>query len=182
MFTLAFTLSRDFLLHRRPRRVCWCPYLPAKPLDIVGKVILLQHPDEEKRNLKTAPMLFHGLAAGRCEIFYGTRFPTSKHAGLQQLLNQPETYVLYPGPKSLSLTEVAKSHNQGAAYNLVLIDGTWPQAKSMYHHSPKLHSLPQVFGSSSNNFINHCNALPYHFKLFKYILFLKRGTRKREKS
>lgn len=89
-------------------------------------------------------MLENGLAEGRCLVFYGKKFPSAKHVGLQELLSQPGTYVLYPGPKSKGLKEVAQQHLVGSTYNLVLIDGTWPQAKSMYHHSPFLHSLPQV--------------------------------------
>ncbi len=125
--------------------MCWCPYLPSKRIEISGKAIVLQHPDEEKRNLKTGPMLFHGLAQGQCLIYRGKKFPNSKHTDLHNILKEPNTFVLYPGPKSKSVEEVAKSHIKGTPYNFVLIDGTWPQAKSMYHHSPFLHSLPQVY-------------------------------------
>lgn len=129
---------------RRPLRVCWCSYLPDTPVKINGKIIILQHPDEEKRNLKTGPMLFHGMTSGQCLIFYGKKFPSAKHQGLKEMLEEPHTYVLYPGPQSKCITDISHTHPQGESYNLVLIDGTWQQAKSMYFHSPFLHSLPQV--------------------------------------
>jgi DTW domain-containing protein YfiP len=122
--------------------------LPETPITINGKIIILQHPDEEKRNLKTGPMLFHGMTSGQCLIFYGKKFPSPKHQGLKEMLMEPHTYVLYPGPQSKSITTVSHSHPKGEPYNLVLIDGTWQQAKSMYFHSPFLHSLPQVQGYS----------------------------------
>lgn len=80
------------MILRRPKRVCWCSFLPEKPIEIKGKVIILQHPDEEKRNLKTAPMLLNGLAPGKCLIYYGKKFPvTSKHQGLTEVLSEPGT-------------------------------------------------------------------------------------------
>jgi len=129
---------------RRPQRVCWCAYLPEKPIKIRGKVIVLQHPGEEKRNLKTAPMLLNGLESGCCVIYYGKKFPTRKHEGLAELLSEPNTFVLFPGVKSRCLKQVVQSYSAGEQYNLVLIDGTWSQAKSIYFHSPFLHDLPQV--------------------------------------
>lgn len=131
-------------LYRRPQRVCWCSYLPEDPVKINGKVIVLQHPDEEKRNLKTGPMLYHGMFSGQCLIFYGKKFPAAKHKGLEEILKQPYTYILYPGVNSKSLPTVLDTRPKQEPYNLVLIDGTWQQAKSMYFHSPFLHTLPQV--------------------------------------
>lgn len=114
-------------------------------MDISGRVIILQHPEEVKRNLKTGLMLYHGLAPGRCLIFFGNKFPLPRHEGLREILSEPNTYVLYPGKKAHNLAEVRQSISCKAEnYNLILIDGTWKQAKSMYFHSKILHSLPQV--------------------------------------
>ena len=141
----------DFFLispfhNRRPQRVCWCPWLPENPIQITGKVIILQHPGEEKRNLKTGPMLQNGLADGCCQTFYGKKFGTgSKYPSLVEILQEPSTFILYPGASSIPLDQVIQNRQCGEPYNLVLLDGTWAQAKSMYFHSPLLHSLPQVY-------------------------------------
>ena len=90
-------------------------------------------------------MLFNGLESGCCVIYYGKKFPSRKHQGLVELLNEPNTFVLFPGAKSKCLKEVVQNARHiGEQYNLVLLDGTWSQAKSMYYHSPFLHNLPQV--------------------------------------
>lgn len=91
---LSYYIKSCCVFFRRPQRVCWCSFLPENPLDIKGKVIILQHPDEEKRNLKTAPMLYNGLAPGKCLIYYGKKFPVqNKHRGLAELLIQPGTCI-----------------------------------------------------------------------------------------
>ena len=96
-------------------------------------------------------MLYHGLAPGRCLIFYGTKFPLPRHEGLKEMLLEPNTYVLYPGKKARNIAEVKQSlPPENKSYNLILIDGTWKQAKSMYFQSRMLHSLPQVRIFSTN--------------------------------
>lgn len=49
--------------------------------------------------------------------------------------------LLYPSKDSVSLDEIDPA---GGPYNLVLIDGTWQQAKSMYKSSPNLQKMRQV--------------------------------------
>lgn len=104
-------------------------------------MILLQHPAEEKRCLRTAPMLQLGLAPNKCLIYKGKKFPQPRHEDLENILNQPNTILLYPSKTALDITHM---ENDTDSYNLVLIDGTWPQAKAMYASSPILHKLKQV--------------------------------------
>ncbi|XP_017037562.1 tRNA-uridine aminocarboxypropyltransferase 2 [Drosophila kikkawai] len=127
---------------KRPAVVCWCPALPHPPEAVASQIVILQHPAEEKRSLRTALMLQLGLAPGKCVVYKGKRFPNHKnHAELQRILDSPTTLLLYPSRDSVPLEEVDRS---AGPYTLVLIDGTWPQAKAIYASSPALHSLRQV--------------------------------------
>lgn len=128
----------------RPRVVCWCSSLPEVPLMTKSRVIILQHPAEEKRCLRTAPMLQRGLAEGRCLIFRGKKFPQGKHEGLVEILENKNTLLLYPSKDAVDLETLPKVDNEDHSYNLVIIDGTWPQAKGIYNNTPILHSLKQV--------------------------------------
>jgi DTW domain-containing protein YfiP len=63
-------------------------------------------------------------------IFRGKKFPSSKHDGLTEILNDPNTILLYPSPEAIPLNELNSVGTNGQGpYNLVLLDGTWPQAK-----------------------------------------------------
>jgi DTW domain-containing protein YfiP len=67
-----------------------------------------------------------------------------RHIGLEDLLKSPNTLVLYPSKDSVSVEDIPKVDDENEPYNLVVIDGTWAQAKSMYHNSPILHKCIQV--------------------------------------
>ncbi|XP_034115786.1 tRNA-uridine aminocarboxypropyltransferase 2 [Drosophila albomicans] len=127
---------------KRPVVVCWCSALPQPPLAVDSQIVILQHPAEEKRSLRTAHMLQLGLQPGKCVVYKGKRFPNTRHsAELQHLLDSPQTLLLYPSKESVPLENIDRS---AGPYNLVLIDGTWPQAKAIYASSPALHRLRQV--------------------------------------
>ncbi|KAK9886426.1 hypothetical protein WA026_016706 [Henosepilachna vigintioctopunctata] len=126
----------------RPLSVCWCRALPDPPLKPNNRIIVLQHPAEEKRSLRTVPMLKLGLEKGCCLIFRGKRFP-GQHLNLEELLRKPNTLLLYPSQNSVDLKEI-RENQLYSSYNLVLLDGTWPQAKAMYSGNPILHSIKQV--------------------------------------
>ncbi|XP_054287496.1 tRNA-uridine aminocarboxypropyltransferase 2 [Macrosteles quadrilineatus] len=133
---------------RRPSIVCWCSHLPDEPLNPNCRVILLQHPAEEKRCLRTAPMLSLGLSPGKCLIYKGKKFPQQRHEGLHDILVDPRSVLLYPSKAATTLGDLQRERPT----NLVIIDGTWPQAKTIYNNSPLLHSMTQaklVVGTSS---------------------------------
>jgi len=58
--------------------------------------------------------------------------------------------LLYPSPEAVELSTLADDLKDSKEfYNLFLIDGTWPQAKAIYHSSPLLHEMRQVSLSSA---------------------------------
>lgn len=120
--------------------VCWCVALPDPPFFTNCRIILLQHPAEEKRCLRTAPMLQLGLHEGNCLIFKGKKFP-GRHEGLEDILSAPNTVLLYPSPNSIEISTLSSAQKP---FNIVLIDGTWPQAKAIYASSTILHKIEQV--------------------------------------
>ncbi|XP_068622704.1 tRNA-uridine aminocarboxypropyltransferase 2 isoform X2 [Battus philenor] len=132
---------------RRPLVVCWCSALPPNRLNPGSNIILLQHPAEEKRCLRTAPMLQLGLAENKCLIFKGKRFPLPKHNNLESILKQPNTLLLYPSKSAIDIKELTCDDR---FYNLILIDSTWPQAKAIYASSPLLQKIKQVKLVTSN--------------------------------
>ncbi|XP_064608497.1 tRNA-uridine aminocarboxypropyltransferase 2-like [Liolophura sinensis] len=127
----------------RPLTVCWCPYLPHEPIDVTTTVWILQHPLEESRVLRTAPILYHSLKPGQCKIFRGKRFTKERHSEVWRTLHDPETLLLYPGPDASDLNSVP-SPTLSSPHNLVILDGTWSQAKGLYHQNPSLWNLKKV--------------------------------------
>lgn len=127
--------------------VCWCPALPPKKLNPRSNIIILQHPAEEKRCLRTVPMLKLGLVDEKCLIFKGKKFPQPRHENLEEILLQEKSVLLYPSKTAIDIRELNSGFD---SYNLVLIDGTWPQAKAIYASSPILHNLKQVKLMTSN--------------------------------
>ncbi|CAN7940417.1 unnamed protein product [Ixodes hexagonus] len=135
---------------RRPPVVCWCSSLPETPVAVSSKVFILQHPGEVKRNLRTAPMLEAALGGERCVVLRGRRFSRERQGPLSAVLDEAggspceDTLVLYPGPNAEPLEELPTVGERGRGYNLILLDGTWSQARSLFHNSPQLHRLRQV--------------------------------------
>ncbi|CAB0001740.1 unnamed protein product [Nesidiocoris tenuis] len=128
---------------RRPQTVCWCTYVPSK-LEPSCRVVILQHPAEEKRCLRTAPMLQIALTERKCLIYKGKKFPQQRHAGLTDILTDDNSLLLYPSKDSVDLDVLLKVDQVSRPYNLILIDGTWPQAKGIYNNTPALHKMKQV--------------------------------------
>lgn len=54
------------------------------------------------------------------------------------------TILLYPSKDAVDLETVPKVDSEENGYNIVIIDGTWPQAKGIYNNAPILHDIKQV--------------------------------------
>lgn len=133
--------------------MCWCLFLPDKPVEVSTNVYILQHPFEEMRCLRTAPMLHYGLQADKCHIIKGKKFSEEGSPEVAEILKLPNTLLLYPGPDAIDLAELPPC-GRDLNYNLVILDGTWAQAKNMYLCN-KILSLPKKVQ------INHSHKSKY---------------------
>lgn len=135
----------------RPEAHCWCQFLPHPPLNISGTVVILQHPTEVKRPLRTAPMIYHGLEKGKCHILSARRFNLDKEKFqvLKDIINCNNTYLLYPSSEAVSIDSVAAKNDTMSVskinnYNLIAIDGTWANARGIYNNNAFLHSIKKI--------------------------------------
>lgn len=124
----------------RPLTVCWCPFLPHKPLAIETNLYILQHPYEESRCLRTVPILQNSIVPKKCQVIRGKRFSKSRFPELISVFDSSNTLLLYPGEDAVDISEIAT----GPSYNLVLLDGTWAQAKGIYSQNSALKALKKV--------------------------------------
>ncbi|KAF6736263.1 DTW domain-containing protein 2 [Oryzias melastigma] len=130
---------------RRPQKVCLCPFLPSQPLEVSTCLYVVQHPAEESRVLRTVPLLATCLPQGKCNVIVGRRFNEEKHPELAAVCHDSRTLILYPGPKSQNLEELVQCRDVGAInHNVIIIDGTWSQAKNMFLKNSMFHLPKQV--------------------------------------
>lgn len=115
----------------KPELTCICAKVPR--VDNRTAIWLLQHKRERFHHIGTARIAKLGLARFRCDIYYGSPLatPTAVPEG---------TGILYPGPQARPL-ETLDRHE--APRTLVVLDGTWHHAKTLYRDNAWLHALPR---------------------------------------
>lgn len=100
-------------------------------------MVFLQHPRESKVAIGTARMAH--LALPNSELHQGVDF--SDHPRVRALAEQPEgTAVLFPGPGARDVRELEPDELK----TLVVIDGTWTNARKVLQRNPLLQKLPRV--------------------------------------
>ncbi|KAM4710314.1 tRNA-uridine aminocarboxypropyltransferase 2 [Discoglossus pictus] len=137
------SISRRTLCARcsRPQKVCLCPFLPAHPLNVSTCLYIVQHPAEESRVLRTVPLLAACLPDDKCKVLIGRRFGEERYPELSTVCRNPGTLILYPGAEAANLEEVSLADVQ-YPYSLIIIDGTWSQAKDIFYKN-SLFRLPK---------------------------------------
>ncbi|XP_073244458.1 tRNA-uridine aminocarboxypropyltransferase 2-like [Porites lutea] len=129
---------------KRPLSVCLCAHFPSKYLQISTRVHVLQHPREESRLLTTVPLLEVCLPPEKLVIRRGRRFNSkSDWPELHKIMTKPTTLLLYPGPEAENIKKMDKLA-PGEHYDIIVLDGTWRQAKDIFHNNPFLRQARQV--------------------------------------
>lgn len=120
---------------RRPATVCYCAALPR--LQTRTKIVILQHPRERDVPIGTARMA--SLCLPAAELHVGIRW--DDHAPLAAALGDPARppILLYPGPGA---RDILREPPPGPV-TLVVVDGTWSQAKTVVRDNPVLQRLPR---------------------------------------
>jgi DTW domain-containing protein YfiP len=120
---------------RRPRTVCYCAKLTELPTQT--RVVILQHPRERDKAIGTARMAT--LCLPESELLVGVRWDS--HPGLLRAIADPmrPAALLFPGPGAKDIL----TERPSGPITLIVVDGTWSQAKNLVRDNPILSSLPR---------------------------------------
>ncbi|MGH7437456.1 MAG: tRNA-uridine aminocarboxypropyltransferase [Polyangiaceae bacterium] len=120
---------------RRPESVCYCRHVT--PIETTTRVVLLQHPRESDVPIGTARMA--ALCLPNAELHVGVHWAGS--AALTGALSDPArpAVLLYPGEGAIDVA----SHPPPGPVTLVVVDGTWWQARKVIRQNPELAALPR---------------------------------------
>ncbi|MBS2026336.1 MAG: DTW domain-containing protein [Deltaproteobacteria bacterium] len=117
----------------RPESACWCRDLPG--IAARTRVVFLQHPRERYVAIGTARMAHLALPGSR--FLRGVSFDGV--AELEALANDPRAAILFPSPEAADLRTLAEPPT-----TLVVVDGTWSQARKLVQRNAVLQRLPRV--------------------------------------
>jgi len=114
---------------------CFCDRITVLPTQT--RILLLQHPREQHVAIGTARMALLALPNSRHRVGLDfSRDPDVRAA----VARSPATYVLFPGPDALPVERLPRDR----AITLVVLDGTWWQAKKLLKLNPAIAALPRV--------------------------------------
>lgn len=114
---------------------CFCDRITVLPTRT--RILLLQHPREQRVAVGTARMAQLALPNSRLRV--GLDF--AQDPAVSAALAPPAlTYVLFPGPGALRVEQLPRDR----AVTLVVLDGTWWQARKLLRLNPALAALPRV--------------------------------------
>src|SRR5699024_2571139 len=104
-------------------------WLPAQPHRHATRIVVLQHPSEEKHPLNTARFLPIGLA--QCTLHVGEEFPF-----LAEWIADPRYRSAVLFPHAHALTPQPLTGPEDVPWQLFVPDGTWRKAKRIMHANP----------------------------------------------
>ena len=117
----------------RPVTDCYCDVIPT--VRNQTPVLILQHRKEFPHPFNTARLVNLALQNSQLVIKRVSEFQGEL---AQRIL--PGAGLLYPGKDAMDLNDLAPAERPE---QLVVLDGTWHHAKTMYRDLPVLHDLPK---------------------------------------
>jgi DTW domain-containing protein YfiP len=126
-----------------PKSLCWCPSI--QPMATRTKFVFLMHPKEYRYAKAGTGRLTH-LCLADSELYRGVAF--DDHEAVQALIHDPRNFpvLLYPGEnaRNLSAGGLRPDELGGRRLVVLLLDGTWSEARKMLRLSPSLQRLPRI--------------------------------------
>lgn len=115
--------------------MCYCALVPR--LDTATRVVILQHTRERDMALGTARMA--SLCLPQAELHVGVDW--SARPAVMQALSDPArpAILLYPGEGAIDILTAPPT----GPVTLVVVDGTWSQARRVVRDNPSLQALPR---------------------------------------
>jgi DTW domain-containing protein YfiP len=119
----------------RPLAVCVCARITVLPTRT--RILLLQHARERRVGIGTARMAHLALPSSTLRV--GLDF-SADPAVRAALADPAPPYVLFPGPGAQPIDQLPRDR----PITLVVLDGTWWQARKLLRLNPALAALPRV--------------------------------------
>jgi DTW domain-containing protein YfiP len=116
----------------RPVSECYCDAIPS--IENQTQLLIVQHSRERDHPFNTARMVRQGLTNSK--LICGTNQALSK----MQLPIRARSGLLYPSHDARTLSDLSPAEKPD---QLVIVDGTWSQAKTMVRDIEQLAALPQ---------------------------------------
>jgi len=114
---------------------CFCDRITVLPTRT--RILLLQHPREQRVAIGTARMAQLALPNSRLRV--GLDFAEDPEV-LAILAQSHATYVLFPGPDASPIEQLPRDRG----ITLIVLDGTWWQARKLLKLNPAIARLPRV--------------------------------------
>jgi DTW domain-containing protein YfiP len=134
--------------------ICVCDRIVEMPTTI--RVLVLRHPQEDDVALGTAPLL--ALSLPRASVATGLSWASLAHALGEEDVDHARWAVVYPGKIDPTVTEEARAApvlvldrkgrlrapDAPPLEGVVVLDGTWSQAKALWWRNPWLLKLSRI--------------------------------------
>lgn len=128
---------------RRPKAACVCDRIVSYPT--ARRVLVLQHPQEQDALLGSAQLLEASLP--RVKLVVGLSWRNLGHALGEENVDASRWAVLFPDREAES-GEVTTRRGQNVApaalEGLIVLDGTWSKAKTLWWRNPWLNKLNRL--------------------------------------
>ena len=128
---------------RRPMAACVCDRIVSYPT--ARRVLILQHPQEQDAVLGSAQILEASLP--KAQIVVGLSWRNLAHALAEDGVDPSRWAVLFPDREAESgevLTRRGQNVEPAALEGIIVLDGTWSKAKTLWWRNPWLNKLNRL--------------------------------------